>query len=118
MLGLAIRCVAARGAKSQTSSVIHIICHVKPGVSATRQGITSLTPNRIEMCIAAQARDGEASAAVREVIAKVPQLPKSDIKIAKSVKSREKTVAVRSTTKTPEDEVARIKTILLGSVCR
>ena len=117
MLGSAIRHVAARGAKSQIS-VIHIICHVKASVSATRQGITSVTPDCIEICVAAQARDGEANAAVREVIAGVLQLHKSEVEIAKGVKSRNKTVAVRSTTDTPEIEVARIKSVLLGSVRR
>jgi uncharacterized protein YggU (UPF0235/DUF167 family) len=116
MLGPAIRSVAARGAKSQTS-VIHIICHVKPGVSATRQGITSVTATSVEICVAAQAKDGEANKAVREVIAQALQVPRSDVEIGKGLKSREKTVALRSTTKTPEEEVARIKNIILGSVC-
>ncbi|KAF1937504.1 YggU-like protein, partial [Clathrospora elynae] len=76
------------------SGAIHLLCHVKPGVNANREGIAAVTDDNIEVCVAAQARDGEANKAVREVIADALRVPKSDVEVVKGLKSREKTVAV------------------------
>jgi uncharacterized protein YggU (UPF0235/DUF167 family) len=65
----AIRYVAAT-AKSVLGT-IHLQCHVKPGASKQRQGIVSISENLIEVCVAAQAREGEANKAVREVFSTV-----------------------------------------------
>lgn len=120
MLTPAIRFVAAKGAKGQGAATVQLLCHVKPGVSAKREGIGSISDEAIEVCVAAQARDGEANKAVREVIADALRVPKSDVDIAKGMKSREKTVAVNVTNRnnTPEAEVERIRDLLLGSVNR
>lgn len=114
----AIRFVAARGPKGQTLATIQLLCHVKPGVSANREGIGSVSDESIQVCVAAQAREGEANKAVREVIADALKVPKSDVDIAKGMKSREKSVAVNLTNRmgTPEEEVERIRGLLLGSV--
>ena len=118
MFGPAIRFVATKGAaKTQTLGTMHLLCHVKPGVSANREGIAAVTEQSIEVCVAAQAREGEANKAVREVIAEALKVAKSDVEVVKGMKSREKTVAVRTDAKdTAEGEVERIKTMLLGSV--
>ena len=68
----AIRYVAAT-TKSAFSS-IHLHCHVKPGASKQRQGIISISDNLIEVCVAAQAREGEANKAVKEVFSTVRML--------------------------------------------
>ncbi|KAF2195410.1 YggU-like protein [Zopfia rhizophila CBS 207.26] len=119
MLSPAIRFIAAkRGSKTQGGSV-QLLCHVKPGVSANREGIAAVSNEQIELCVAAQAREGEANKAVREVIAKVLKVPKSDVEIAKGMKSREKTVVVSNIVtknKTPEEEIERIKIILQENV--
>ncbi|KAH7350286.1 hypothetical protein BKA66DRAFT_431363 [Pyrenochaeta sp. MPI-SDFR-AT-0127] len=116
MLINAIRFIAA---KKQSPASIQLRCHVKPGVSANRQGVSAVTDESIQVCVAAQARDGEANKAVREVIADALKMPKSDVDIAKGMKSREKTVAVNmDTIKTPEEEIERIKYLLLESVGR
>lgn len=70
MLAPAIRFIAAKGSKAQGGS-IQLLCHVKPGVNAKREGIGAMTDDYIEVCVAAQAREGEANKAVREVIAEV-----------------------------------------------
>ena len=70
MLMSAIRFIAAKGSKAHAGS-IQLLCHVKPGVSANREGVSAVTDEAIEVCVAAQARDGEANKAVREVVAKV-----------------------------------------------
>ncbi|KAF2477854.1 DUF167-domain-containing protein [Lindgomyces ingoldianus] len=117
MLTPAVRFIAAKGSKAQGGS-IQLLCHVKPGVSANREGIATVTTERIEVCVAAQAREGGANKAVREVIAKVFKVPKSDVEIVKGMKSREKTVVINnfaSKNKTPEEDVEIIKIILQES---
>jgi uncharacterized protein YggU (UPF0235/DUF167 family) len=66
----AARFVVAKGAKKSIGS-LYLTCHVKPGASSNRKGIISVSDNAIEMCVAAQAREGEANKAVRELIAEV-----------------------------------------------
>ena len=70
MLLTAVRFITTKGSKTQGGS-IQILCHVKPGVNANREGIGTVTNEHIEVCVAAQAREGEANKSVREVIAKV-----------------------------------------------
>lgn len=74
MITPAIRFVAAKSSRGQ-SGTIQLLCHVKPGVSANREGIAAVSNEAIEVCVAAQAREGEANKAVREVIAKVLPQP-------------------------------------------
>ena len=115
MLGPAIRFVLAKGHGSAT---IQLLCHVKPGASASRAGITSVRDGSIDVCVAAQAREGEANKAVREVIAEALRLAKSDVKVIKGMKSREKTVAISipEVKSTPDEEVNRIRVKLLESM--
>lgn len=116
MLTSAVRFVAAKG---RSPATIQLLCHVKPGVNANREGIAAVTDETIEICVAAQAREGEANKAVREVIAQTLKVPKSNVDVIKGMKSREKTVAVSIDTKDAPDEVVnRIKNIILESVRR
>ena len=111
----AIRFMGSTGSKG--TARILLLCHVKPGVSANREGIAAVTDERIEVCVTSQARDGEANTAVRSIIADVLKLPKSDILIAKGEKSRNKTVAVNVRAKaSPEEKMAWIRMVLLGNV--
>lgn len=109
-----VRFVAGKAAKGRVAAgTIQLLCHVKPGASANREGITSVTDDMIDICVAAQAREGEANTAVRIVIAQTLKIPKSDVGIAKGMKSREKTVTIRiGPNITPADEVQRIRTLL------
>jgi uncharacterized protein YggU (UPF0235/DUF167 family) len=101
------------------NATLHLLCCVKPGVSAARQGVTAVTATSIDVCVAAQPRDGEANKAVRDVIAAALRVPKSDVEIAKGLKSRDKHVAVHmDTTCTPDQEVERVKALLLASLTR
>jgi uncharacterized protein (TIGR00251 family) len=111
MLTPAIRLVSAKAVKGSSPATIQLLCHVKPGVNANREGIASVSDSSIEVCVAAQARDGEANKAVREVIADALRVPKSDVDVIKGMKSREKTVAINITgmKSAPEDGVERIR---------
>lgn len=62
----AVRYVTTKG-----SSLLHLICHVKPGANSKREGIIAITDDVIELCVAAQPKDREANKAVRELVAKV-----------------------------------------------
>lgn len=58
---------------SQAGGTIYIHCHVKPGASKQREGVTSLTDEAVEICVAAQAKEGEANKAVVKVLSEVSQ---------------------------------------------
>lgn len=73
MIAPAIRFVAKKGPKAHTGS-LYLSCLVKPGVSASRQGITTVSDEAVELCVAAQAREGDANQAVTELIAEVRPL--------------------------------------------
>ena len=126
----AVRFVAHKGSKT-TVGAIQLACRVKPGVSANREGITAVSEEVVEVCVAARAKEGEANKVVRGIIAEVSTLhvsqyinpsddhqalsvPKSDVEIVKGLKSREKTVMIRNTnvSGTAEEYVERIKSIL------
>ena len=53
------------------AGTIYIHCHVKPGASKQREGITCITDEAVEICVAAQAKEGEANKAVVKVLSEV-----------------------------------------------
>jgi len=116
----AIRFVASKAAKGRLATgTIRVLCHVKPGASASREGIAAVTDDVIDVCVAAQAREGEANAAVRSVFSKTLKIPKSDIDITKGLKSRDKTVSFKSGLDIkPDEEIERIRSLLLSSLAQ
>jgi uncharacterized protein YggU (UPF0235/DUF167 family) len=50
---------------------LQIACHVKPNASSSREGITAVGAEKIDVCVAAVPRNGEANAAVSRVFAQV-----------------------------------------------
>ncbi|KAH7115168.1 hypothetical protein B0J11DRAFT_584474 [Dendryphion nanum] len=94
-------------------------CRVKPGVNAKREGIGAVTEEGIEVCVAAQAREGEANKAVQSIIAGILKVPKSDVTITKGLKSRDKIVTINNLSfgdGTANDEIERIKIVLQQGV--
>ncbi|KAK4042945.1 hypothetical protein C8A01DRAFT_32888 [Parachaetomium inaequale] len=79
--------------KKSAKNTLYMHCNVKPGASKDREGIASVDDEAVEICVAAQAREGEANKAVIKVLSEVLNLPKSDLQIAHGLKSRSKTVA-------------------------
>jgi uncharacterized protein len=57
--------------KKAPKGSLYINCHVKPGASKSREGIASVGDESIEICVAAQAREGEANKAVLKVLSEV-----------------------------------------------
>jgi uncharacterized protein YggU (UPF0235/DUF167 family) len=64
----AIRFVATKVSKPPTAS-IQLRCRVKPGASVNREGVSAISDDAVEVCVAARAKEGEANKAVRDVIA-------------------------------------------------
>lgn len=59
------------GTKKAPSGTLYMHCHVKPGASKNREGIASVGDEAVEVCVAAQAREGEANKAVIKVLSEV-----------------------------------------------
>lgn len=51
--------------------VVHLHCRVKPNASKVREGVTSVTDDAVELCVAAVPRDGESNKAVLAVLSEV-----------------------------------------------
>lgn len=88
----AIRFVA--GSKKSPLGSLHLSLHVKPGASKNREGVISVTDEVIEVCVAAQAREGEANKAVVQVLSSVLGVPKSRLQLTHGMKSRDKMVVL------------------------
>ena len=65
----AIRFLA--GTKKDPLGSLRLQCHVKPGASRAREGVLAVTGDVIELCVAAQAREGEANKAVVKLLSEV-----------------------------------------------
>ncbi|GAB1197458.1 hypothetical protein BDV32DRAFT_145824 [Aspergillus pseudonomiae] len=73
---------------------LQISCNVKPNASANREGIIAVGPEKVDVCVAAVPRDGEANAAVSRVFAQILKVPKSTVDVIRGLKSRDKTLCV------------------------
>lgn len=59
------------GTKKSPHGTLYINCNVKPGASKSREGIARISDDAVEICVAAQAREGEANKAVVKVLSEV-----------------------------------------------
>ncbi|PHH70104.1 hypothetical protein CDD80_6228 [Ophiocordyceps camponoti-rufipedis] len=83
------------GALTSKSGVIHLRLHVKPGAAHYPLGAVSrVLTDRIEVCVAAHARDGAANDAAMALIARVTGLPPSSLRLSRGHRCRDKTVEV------------------------
>lgn len=57
--------------KKSSHPTLFINCSVKPGASKSREGVTSIREDAVEICVSAQAREGEANKAVVKVLSEV-----------------------------------------------
>lgn len=74
----------------------------------------------VELCVAAQPKEGDANRAVRELIAKALKVPKSDVDIVRGIKGRDKAVDISNIPLqgTPEELVHRIRDALQRKTSR
>ncbi|KAJ0159172.1 hypothetical protein CTA2_10189 [Colletotrichum tanaceti] len=73
MASAAVRFVA--GTKKSPLGTLFLQCRVKPGASRVREGVTAVTEEAVEMCVVAQAREGEANKAVIKLLSEVNKSP-------------------------------------------
>ncbi|PKS13008.1 hypothetical protein jhhlp_000349 [Lomentospora prolificans] len=106
----AIRFLA--GTKKNPLGSLQLNCHVKPGASRVREGVLAVSDEVIELCVAAQAREGEANKAVVQLLSEVLNKPKSEIQISHGMKSRDKTVIVSGVKETEEEAVRSVREML------
>ncbi|KAL8404584.1 hypothetical protein RB594_009441 [Gaeumannomyces avenae] len=90
----AIRFIAS-SKRSPVPPALMLQCHVRPSASKSREGITSLSDDAINLCVAAPPLENKANQAVVAVLSEALGSPKSDLNIVSGLKSHEKTVAVK-----------------------
>ncbi|KAK4231935.1 hypothetical protein QBC38DRAFT_464932 [Podospora fimiseda] len=90
----ASRVIWYAAATKKSPATLFMNCHIKPGASKNREGIAEISEEAVELCVAAQAREGEANKGVIKVLSEVFDLPKSNLQIVNGLKSKNKTVAV------------------------
>ncbi|KAL2814589.1 YggU family protein [Aspergillus granulosus] len=73
---------------------LQISCRVKPNVSGNREGIAAVGPEKVDVCVAAVPRNGEANAAVARVFAQVFNVAKSDVGVISGLRSRDKVLNI------------------------
>lgn len=74
MLRLIRTTVTASRSKNQDITKrysLQISCRVKPNASSNREGITAIGTEKVDVCVAAVPRNGEANTAVSRVFSKV-----------------------------------------------
>ena len=107
MASSAVRFIAASKKSPLGSLQLHL--RVKPGASRDREGISDVTDTAIDLCVSAQARDGDANRAVVSLLSDVLGVPKSRLRLTHGLKSRDKTVVVGDV---PGDGDEYAKTVL------
>ncbi|EMR64465.1 putative duf167 domain protein [Eutypa lata UCREL1] len=106
--------------KSSTETLL-LRCHVRPGASKIREGVTEVTEEAVQLCVAAQPQDGKSNKAVIEVLSDTLGIPKSDLQIVQGTKNRDKTIGIstmglRQKQHVGDEElVATIRQKLLGN---
>ncbi|KAK5995730.1 hypothetical protein PT974_04147 [Cladobotryum mycophilum] len=108
----AVRFLAASGTSSQ--GMLQLRLRVKPGASKTREGIRTVNDEDIELCVAAQARDGEANQAVVRVLSETLGIPKSKFHLSQGIKSRGKTILIQEVVGDGSAYASRVLELLSG----
>lgn len=100
------------GSKKSPLGSLHLRLHVKPGASKTREGVLAVTDDAIELCVAAQAKEGEANKAVVQVLSETLGVPKSRLQLTHGMKSRDKTVVLGDVKEDGEEYAKTIRQLL------
>ncbi|CAM1503790.1 Fc.00g013810.m01.CDS01 [Cosmosporella sp. VM-42] len=104
------------GTKKAPLGSLHLQLHVKPGASKNREGVIGITDDAIELCVAAQAREGEANKAVVQVLSSILGIPKSRLQLTHGMKSRDKTVVLGDIKGDGEEYAKSIREVLEKAV--
>ncbi|KAF4456588.1 hypothetical protein F53441_1332 [Fusarium austroafricanum] len=102
----------ATGSKKSPLGALHLQLRVKPGASKNREGVIAVTDDAIELCVSAQAREGEANKAVVQVLSGILGVPKSCLQLTHGMKSRDKTVVLGGIKGDGEDYARSVREML------
>ncbi|OAK94792.1 hypothetical protein IQ06DRAFT_340357 [Phaeosphaeriaceae sp. SRC1lsM3a] len=75
--------------------LLQISLLVRPSAHSSRQGITAINSSHVALNVSAPAVDGRANVAVTEVIARVLKVAKTDVRVVRGERGREKAVEVK-----------------------
>ncbi|KAF4980944.1 hypothetical protein FZEAL_3164 [Fusarium zealandicum] len=100
------------GSKKSPLGSLHLQLRVKPGAHKNREGVSAITEDSIELCVAAQAREGEANKAVVQVLSSVLGVPKSRLQLTHGLKSRDKTVVLEGVKGDGEEYAKSVRDML------
>jgi uncharacterized protein len=98
--------------KSATLGYLQIQLRVKAGAGKYREGIGAVNDNTVELCVAAQPRDGEANKAVISVLSSVLGVPKSRLILSHGLKSRDKIAVMNDIEGNGQEYAARVLAML------
>lgn len=101
-----------RGTDISQAGSLQLRLRIKPGVDKTREGVLSVGEDVVEICVAAQPRNGEANTAVVRVLSEVLGVPKSRLRLSHGSKAREKTVVLDGVDGDDEDYAGNILALL------
>lgn len=76
----------------------------------------AITEDAIELCVSAQAREGEANKAVVQVLSGILSVPKSSLQLTHGMKSRDKTVVLDVIKGDGDDFARNVREILNRAV--
>ncbi|KAI0381365.1 hypothetical protein F5Y04DRAFT_280897 [Hypomontagnella monticulosa] len=82
--------------KSSAPEILQLRCHIRPGASKVREGVTAVTDESVELCVSAPPQDGKANKAVIEILSEILGVAKSDLQITHGMKTRDKTISIAS----------------------
>jgi uncharacterized protein YggU (UPF0235/DUF167 family) len=97
----AVRFMAA--SKKSLFGSLQLQLHVKPGARGNREGIVGVTDRSIELCVAAQAKDGEANKAVLGLLSEILGVHKSRLRLSHGMKSRDKVAVLEGVDRDGEE---------------
>ncbi|KAF5571984.1 DUF167 domain-containing protein [Fusarium phyllophilum] len=100
------------GTKKSPLGSLYLQLRVKPGASKNREGVIAITDDAIELCVSAQAREGEANKAVVQLLSGILGVPKSSLQLTHGMKSRDKTIVLGGIKGDGEDYARSIREIL------
>lgn len=101
-----------RGSGKAAIGSLQLQLHVKPGASKAREGIIGINDHAVELCVAAQAKEGEANKAVVKVLSDILGIPKTRLHLARGAKSRDKTILLEGVQGDGEEQVTRVVELL------
>ncbi|PTU24749.1 hypothetical protein P175DRAFT_049088 [Aspergillus ochraceoroseus IBT 24754] len=76
-------------------NTLYISCRVQPNTAGRREGISLVGAEKVGVCVSSPAERGKANAATVRVFSEVLKFPKTDIRVEKGLRSRDKILRIK-----------------------